>query len=390
MHILYDHQIFEMQSYGGISRYFYELINNSRRQNDVVAELIIKRTNNIYLNKDTFFKEQIQKINSYYDFIPHVRFKGKMRLYEILKKIGKIPDYKKINMDATIDKLKTGNFNIFHPTYYNDYFLDYLEKKPFVLTIYDMIYEIYPEFFYKYYDDIKMKQKLALKAQKIVTISNNTKKDIINFFEIDGNRIEVIYLASSIKDQFDVRENNFAAPIPGNYILFVGSRNGYKNFYFFIRAISNILKSDKDLNVVCAGGGAFSNEEKCFFEALEINKQLKNFDICDDKFLSFLYSNALFFIFPSLYEGFGLPILEAFSCGCPVISSNTGALMEIAGDAVIYFSPKDINSIYDTVREVINDSSLRKGLIKKGMNRIKEFTWEKTVEQTKRVYESII
>jgi len=395
MKILYDHQIFEMQSYGGISRYFYELIKNFKLNDSVEIILPIKKSNNIYL-KDTnlFSNYNIGPIKNFNDFLPNINFWGKGRLYNNLFKLGIIKDYKKINLENTIEILKKGNFDILHPTYYDDYFLEYLMGKAFVLTIHDMTHEIYPEYFPLFSKEIKLKRELSYKASKIIAVSKSTKKDIIKIFGIDEKKIEVIYHGCSLRFSQTINENSYnyinKNYIPENYLLFIGNRFNYKNFYFFLIAIKKILEKNKDINLVCAGGENFTQDEIQFFNNLNLQDRLFYFDINNDNFLSFLYNKAVAFVFPSLYEGFGLPILEAFSCGCPVILSNCSSLPEIAEDAAIYFNPKDINSIIEVVTEVINNSRLRELLKEKGLEQLKKFSWEKTIQMTKKVYESII
>ena len=203
-------------------------------------------------------------------------------------------------------------------------------------------------------------------------------------------KIKVIYLGSSLNvDDSTIDDGQILNKLPEKYILFVGNRATYKNFTFFITSISSLLKSDKDLNLVCAGGSNFSLEEKELFSQLKISKKLFYFSI-NDKFLTVLYKNAVAFVFPSLCEGFGIPILESFSCGCPNILANTTSLPEIAKDAAIYFKPKDSNSILEAVSKVIYDNDLRQDLIYKGCERLKDFSWEKAVLETLRVYESVL
>jgi len=367
MKVLYDHQIFTSQIYGGISRYFFELIKHFKNNNETKYELSLKYSNNYYL----------KKLNnlSYKTFLENYSFKGKYRLLNILnKKVSK-------------EYISKGDYDIFHPTYYDPYFLDYIGRKPFVLTIYDMIHEIYPEMFSSKDKTSERKKTLAQKATKIIAISENTKRDIIKFLGIGENKIEVIYLGNSFNINKDDKTINIMTP--RKYILFVGSRRGYKNFELFIEAISPLLNDDVKLNVVCAGGGKFND--------MEIEK-LKNLKIKDkvfyysgsDSVLAYLYQKAVAFIFPSLYEGFGIPILESFTFGCPAICSRTSSLPEVAGDAAIYFDPTDKLSILNNIHKVIYNDELKKQLISKGVERVKEFTWEKTAKKTKMLYEDIL
>lgn len=391
MKILYDHQIFEQQEYGGISRYFYELIKGFSKLLIDDTELALQYTNNYYLTNDPFYRAQFRRLKKYEEFLSNYRFKGKGKINYILRKIGLINYGFEKNLNFSKQKLRISNFDVFHPTYYNDYFLKYINKKPFILTIFDMTYEIFPNYFKDYEFITRMKKNLALKATKIVAISNNTKADIVKYFDIDEKKIEVIYLGNSFENLTENNDqiNDFLIYLPKKYILFVGNRSHYKNFTLFIEAIYKILNKDRDLYLVCAGGGAFTDEEIILFSNLGIKNQPLHYS-ADDKTLFNLYKNALAFIFPSLYEGFGIPILEAFYCGCPVILSNSSSLPEIAGDAAIYFDPQDRDSILESVSKVLFNDSLREILRHKGFERLKNFSWGKTILETKEIYNSIL
>jgi glycosyltransferase involved in cell wall biosynthesis len=169
----------------------------------------------------------------------------------------------------------------------------------------------------------------------------------------------------------------------------VGNRSGYKNFVFFIESIAGILYNHEDLHVVCAGSLPFTNEEKHFLTNLNLLNQVHHIKI-NDTILKNLYENARAFIFPSLYEGFGLPVLEAFSCGCPVLLSNSSSLPEVGGEGAIYFDPYDSASLTDALENLISDDYLRKQLALKGCERLKLFSWQKTANETKSVYENLI
>ena len=367
MKILYDHQIFTNQIYGGISRYFFELMKNFENDNRIKYDLSLRYSKNHYLNKYNDLKRK--------PFFKNFTFRGKYRLINILNK----------NISKKL--LIKGDYDIFHPTYYDPYFLKFLDVKPFVLTIYDMIHEIYPEMFSSKDETSKRKNLLAQKATKIIAISENTKKDIIKLYNMSENKIEVIYLANSINPNKSTDDINI--DLPKKYILFVGSRSIYKNFNLFIEAISPLLIEDTELNVVCVGGGNFKEMEKEKFKKLNIVDKIFQYSVSDN-ILAYIYQKAIAFVFPSLYEGFGIPILESFACSCPVIASNISSLLEVAGDAAIYFDPTDKLSILNNIQKVIYDDELRNQLVYKGSQRVKEFTWKKTAHQTKKLYEGIL
>lgn len=149
------------------------------------------------------------------------------------------------------------------------------------------------------------------------------------------------------------------------------------------------MKNDDSLNLVCVGGGGFEESEKALLKSLDIDKRTYQYSI-DDNTLGEFYRNAVAFVYPSLYEGFGIPILEAFTCECPVVLSNSSCFPEVAEDSAVYFNPVDEVSIKEAVEKVIYDEDLRKKLKYKGIQRVKSFSWEKTAQETELLYKSIL
>lgn len=366
MKVLFDHQTFTLQEYGGISRYFFELYNRFN-QIDHLSETPLMFSNNAYLNANNS-----EKVKS---FFPSKKFKGKLRVQET------------INRYHSITKIKEGDFDVFHPTYYNPYFLNHLKGKPFVVTFLDMIHEKFKE---KYPvlmqdDQIYNNKKLLLKhANKIIAISESTKRDIMEIFDITGENIEVVYLGSSM----DGSEVSPTPLIEKPYLLFVGNRSLYKNFEFYLESVSEILTSHQ-ITMVCAGGGNLTSEEIKLIERLGLNHLVMFFPI-NDKILINLYTYAEAFVFPSLYEGFGIPVLEAFSCKTPCLLSKGGSLEEVGGEAAIYFDGTNAKEIREKLNLLLSDKLLRDSLVKKGTERLKQFSWDKTFDQTLSIYKSII
>jgi len=366
LHVLYDSQVFSRQEYGGISRYFHELIHHLAKHKDILVELNVKFSNNSYIKYNDIFKGR--------SFFPNKYFIGKYRLLEYSNILFELPSITKKRYD------------IFHPTYYNPYFIKLLGRKPYVLTVYDMIHERFGEIQKIDRKLSERKRYLSRHAKKIIAISENTKKDLIQHFGVDPEKIKVIYLGTSVPLD---PTNCKTPPLPEEYILYVGIRSYYKNFARFIRSMAMILKRDERLSIVCAGGGKFNPKEIELFKELGIRERVHNYSPTDN-LLWCLYRNAKVFVFPSLYEGFGIPVLEAFACGCPVALSNSSSLPEIAREAALYFDPMDLTSIGSTVSKTIYDNNLRSILIQKGLERVKDFSWEKNTLETKEIYQSII
>jgi glycosyltransferase involved in cell wall biosynthesis len=367
MKVFFDHQIFTEQTHGGISRYFFELMDEFESHDEKLISSTIF-SNNEYLR----FSNKRSSI----PFFPNTHFKGKIRLMNGVNKC---------NSERI---LRNGNYDVFHPTFYDPYFLKSIGGKPFVITVYDLINEKFKDRFdyLKLEEDItNNKYLLMTEASKIIAISESTKKDIVDFYQIDKNKIEVIYLGNSLLKKSD----NEAAIFNFEYVLFVGKRSMYKNFLFTIKSVHHLLKKYK-LKFVCFGGGRFSMQEIELIQKLELQEYVIHYNKYDDNSLHNLYSNALFFIFPSLYEGFGLPLLEAFSSNCPVLSSDAGSLKEIGGNAAVYFDPINKESLYSRFLEMIESEEIRSNAAMKGHLRLKDFSWEKTFSETINVYNSVL
>ena len=364
MKILYDHQIFSSQKFGGISRYFYELIKRIGSENSDISSYY---SINQYTNSDINFKSKF--------FFENIKFKGKIRLLNIINEV------------ITKNVIKKKEFDIYHPTYYKPFFLDSLRGKPYIVTVHDMIHEKFKNEFSEDDDSIINKKTVIINASKIIAISNNTKNDLISILGIDEKKIEVIYHGNSMESKKYTKLNS---SFPENYFLFVGQRfNKYKNFKIFVKVMSKILKENSKFTLICAGGGKFTDTEISMFKELNIEKRVCNYNI-QDELLGQLYSNAIAFIFPSYYEGFGIPILEAFACRCPLICSDTSCFPEIAQDAALYFDPYSEQAIYNTVKTIIDNQDLREILIQRGAKRLKYFSWEKTAKETLQVYKEIL
>ncbi len=386
MKILYEHQIFSQQRYGGISRYFFELMSEYEKNTEISYQLSLKATDNAYLRGSKIFKE-IKRGENPEDFFRGLNFKGSKALHKIFAHLGLSQEQMFLNKKESIKTIKGGDFDILHPTYYDPYFLKYLAGKPFVLTVHDMIHEIYLNKYFKKSDPVlKRKNFLALKADRIIAVSENTKIDIMKFYNIEGGKIDVVHHGSSL--EYKKSKENYS--LPNKYILFVGDRHFYKNFIFFLNSLQPLLKSDPNLHILCVGSKPFNEDEVSLLKALKINKQVIHKPIENDEMLAQSYYNALCFVFPTLYEGFGIPILEAFSCDCPAVLSNTSSLPEVAADAAVFFDPEDENSLRDSVGDLIYNQNLRTEFILKGRQRLKSFSWKKCALETKKVYEKVL
>ncbi|MDP2364467.1 MAG: glycosyltransferase, partial [Ignavibacteria bacterium] len=156
-----------------------------------------------------------------------------------------------------------------------------------------------------------------------------------------------------------------------------------------ILAVEPLLKEQNDLFLIAAGGGGFTKQEYKYFESKRLENKIL-FRDADDASLATLYSNALAFIFPTLYEGFGIPVLEAMNCDCPVVMSNTSSLPEVGGEAAIYFDPTNIDDMTEKIGSVIYNKDLREELVKKAAMQRNKFSFEKTALDTKKIYKKLL
>ena len=368
MTIQYDHQIFCEQQFGGISRYFYELIKGASQIEGIKTILDVKYSDNVFLQK-------LQPDNSW---LTHAKFKGKRDLVRF------------INYYNTKLATRKNKFDIFHPTYFNSSCIQNSHGKPMVITVLDLIDEKYhvknPEFS----SLIKHRKKTIGAAQYIIAISENTKKDIIDYFGIAPEKVKVTYLGNSLEPaeiaSFEKTTTNHSP-----YLLYIGSRKGlHKNFENFMLAMGEVLKSEKEISLVFGGGGAFTPEEKKLFDKLSIHQRVFQVPIMNDSVLIGLYKNASLFIYPSLYEGFGLPILEAFSCGTACVISKGSSIEEVGLNAAAYFDPTSPEEMAKEILHLYKNQKLQSELIAAGLLRSKDFNWQNTVKETLATYQLLI
>lgn len=379
--LLYDYQAFAMQTHGGVSRCFIELYKHL--PGSVNAQIAIKESDNVYIKDIEGVKPAHDRYNKF--VCPHDFWgKGHLHLwYDKLTHGGYYPNY---NKSYSIELLQKGEFDVFHPTYFSDYFHPYLNGKPFVLTIHDMIPELYPQYFAR--DDIQivMKKKLAPLASAIIAVSENTKKDIIRILGIPDNKIHVIYHGCSFPHT-SKREVQISNP----YILYVGDRNGYKNFDLFVKYVSPFLRSHAEMCIICTGS-PFNTKEIELFSKYDVGERFVHYWVStDDEFFS-LYHRALCFVYTSEYEGFGIPILEAYQADCPVLLNKASCFPEIAGDAAIYFTMTfDESDIVNKLEYIYSmNTGERDVLLKKQRERLTLYSWDKSAMKLVEVYKSIL
>jgi len=384
--VLYDHQAFQMQRFGGVSYYYARIIEGLAAS--VEASVSVRRSGNEYL--DGLRSRLVYPVrNSGFieDFMFGVNFPGKNRAYAARNSLFPRFDASALNSAASLEAIRRGKCDLFHPTYYDPYFLDAIQDLPYVLTVHDCTHEQYPEFFGASDRTFHDKKAVLDRAARIIAISETTKRDLSRFYGIDGSRIDVVYHGID-RMEAPSRPMGDALRLPDRYLLYTGQRFHYKNWLFFVRAIAEVLLSYADLKLVCTGPD-FSPGEKDYLADLGLSDRVVHLRSAFED-LPLLYSNAIAFVFPSLSEGFGLPILEAMAAGCPALLADIPVMREIGSAAALYFSPKDMDSIRACVTSVVDDPELRRSLTLKGKARAADFLWGTACAKTLEVYRKAV
>ena len=359
--ILYDFQVFWQQNFGGVSRYHVELMNISKQQNCFNIEILAWAVKNFYLNKN---------INKYADLLKSLI--GKKKIYTLNKVLTK-------------QNQKNKHYDIIHPSWYDPYIYSYKGESKIVITIHDMIHELFWKDTQK--NEIARKKYAIYNSDAIIAISKNTKKDILKLYpDIPSDKISVIYHGTS---HLPAMRKPDTFLVPEKYILFVGGRHEYKRGMFVAKALRGVLNKYRDVKVLYIGGGKFNESELECIRKFNLADRVMQEDV-DDQTLAYLYAKAVCFIYPSLYEGFGLPILEAFDNNCPVICANNSSLPEVGGKAALYFENEDEEKLAQLVESLLTDELKRKKCIALGKKRSEDFTWEKCFEETCEVYRKVL
>jgi len=363
--IEFDFQIFCRQSVGGVSRYFSSLATELAALQSFDVQIVAPLHVNDYLR-------QVTSVSIY----------GRA--------LRKPPYSARVLTLANLFLLRfwrpEGRPDVVHQTFYNKSHA-VIPKCPVITTVHDLIHELRPNEFSRADNMEKHKRQAIMRADRVICVSDYTKKDLIERYGISEGKLTTIYHGSSLPS---VDDNDKLRPIKDPYLLYVGRRSGYKNFKAALEALSRLRDAFRDFKLVCFGGRAPTRSELEDMSRLGIPMNRVIFTSGDDHHLVRYYRHATALIFPSLHEGFGLPVLEAMSFGCPVICSSVTSIPEVGGDAVMYFDPHNVESIADAFRRTLYDSQMLADLKKRGIDRARLFSWKKCALETADVYRSVL
>jgi glycosyltransferase involved in cell wall biosynthesis len=361
MKIAYDHRIFCGQRYGGISRYFCEIATRIARIQGCEVKIYAP------LHINIFAKNVPQVLGVFTPAIPKTQ-----RLRQAL------------NGEIVRRSLAQDPPDIVHETYYGERGVA-PHSSQVVVTIHDMIHERFPQLMPPHDLTARYKAAAARRADHIICVSQNTRTDVIDILGVCPDKVSVVYLASSLS----ARKQPETQPAKSRpFILYVGVRAGYKNFDGLLKAYANSSLLKQDFDLICFGGPRFTPEENCEMKALGLQGNVLRMS-GDDECLCHLYASATCLVYPSLYEGFGIPIAEAMACECPVLCSGTSSMTEVAGDAAQYFDPYDSDNMRAAIENVVNSNDAPSDLRSRGRRRAAQFSWERCAKHTLEIYSSL-
>ncbi|MFZ2206367.1 MAG: glycosyltransferase family 1 protein [Microgenomates group bacterium] len=272
----------------------------------------------------------------------------------------------------------------FSPAHYIPRFCPYKT----VVTIHDLSYIYFPNEFLKkdLYQLTHWTSYAIEKSVKIISVSKTTKKDILKEYPNTDNKVAIIYNGYAEEVMPNPKKTERRPP----YFLYLGTIQPRKNIKFMILAFSQFIKSHPEYQLIIAGKmGWLSEDVVPYVNSLGLNKTVLFPGFVSEEEKNNLYRNAAAYILPSLYEGFGIPLLEAMSHSCPVISSFKSSLPEVGGEACLYFDPNDSVDLVEKMELIVSDKKMRNDLIKKGLQRTKTFSWIKAGEETLALLQSI-
>jgi glycosyltransferase involved in cell wall biosynthesis len=366
--IVFDTQIFSLQQFGGISRYICALAEHLTEKPGVEVQILAPLYVNQYLRE--LQASRLGMVRGAY--MPP------------LPRLGHwVAHFSKLLFALTA---KGAHPDIVHETYYSSE-PTYKGKAVRVLTVYDLIHEKFPKSFLQNDPLARNRAKAIQRADHIICISESTRRDLIEIYRVPESKLSVTYLGYDTLSASGLVASELVGAKP--YLLYVGSRHGYKNFDGLVRAFASSTALRAGTRIVCFGGGALTDAERTLLAQNKLSAEEVVQIGGNDERLAALYHGASAFIYPSKYEGFGIPPLEAMSLGCPVVCSKTSSIPEVVANAGEYFDPNDTDSMRYAVESVLESAARRQELIAMGNARVHTFSWERCAVETLAIYRKL-
>jgi glycosyltransferase involved in cell wall biosynthesis len=359
--IAVDHQVTSLQDAGGMSRYHYELARQLRGREGVAMDLLLGGESSVL----PFAELECDGV--------HVE-SWKSRLS---------PGYPRYAMNAVwtaaIAPLRE-RYDVYHASYQR--WEPAIRRRALVATHHDATQERFPELFRNAAAIRARKGRLYRRADLVICVSESAQQDLMEIYGVEEARTRLVHHGvTPVAETAGAFHDGDARP----YVLYVGSRSAYKNFFALVQAFA-MTDSAGAMRLVVAGGGAWSDVERAAIAEYALENRVVLLPRVDEARLGALYRAAALFVYPSLYEGFGLPPLEAMSAGCPVLVSRTSSLPEICGDAAHYFDPATKGALERELQRLLGDAALRIAKVEAGRARVGRYTWESAATGTLAVY----
>jgi glycosyltransferase involved in cell wall biosynthesis len=362
MRVLYDHQVFSLQDAGGASRYHFELIRNLQGLDEIAIEALLG------LHGSVMRFSSLQQVRT--------RVLGR----RTTMKPG-LSRYAINELLSAVAAPLRGRVDIYHPTLYRA--LPWVRRRGVVVTHHDCTHERFPHLFPNAASIMATKRKLFGQADAIVCVSASSQRDLLHFYDVPEAKTHVIHHGFA---PLGLVESGVEAGAP--YLLYVGSRASYKNFGLLLEAFSRSGLAGS-YRLLAVGGGEFTTQEQGQIASLQLTGSITLAPKADDATLARAYRDAALFVYPSMYEGFGFPPLEAMSMGCPVLVNRTSSLPEICGDAVFYFDSSDQEELSQRLQSIVKDKQGLADKRKLGEQQVKLYGWSRCAHATLAVYRQV-
>lgn len=369
MRILYDHQAFSLQSHGGITRVFSEIIRYLNTQPSITTDLMLGFS------------------DTRTDFTSLVSSRGR-----VIRPGAAIFNQNKLNyasneiFSALMAPL-LGKYDIYHSTYYR--FLPLIRSTRKVTTHHDCIQEWFPHLFRNSGEIIRLKKKMFHRADLIICVSAASKADLLHFYDVPAEKALVIHNGVSPMIRNASGKSELRNLLSGDFLLYVGARHSYKNFNGLLQAFA-VSSFKDDLTLLAIGGGPPSAEHLAIIQTYGLSGRVCFVPYASSAMLAEAYAEASLLIYPSRYEGFGMPPLEAASVGCVSLVAENPATTEICQNAVFYFDASNQDEFSRMLSVALTDTSGRADRLRRAKKLLETYTWEECARKTLGAYSSLL
>lgn len=381
LRVVVDGAIFEAEARGGISRVFHELLPRLSELDESLTLTLLYRAGALRQPLPSHPRIRPRWLP------PLRRYLRPGRLWDRL-----IPGGVRGLQDSLDARLVgSGEGEVWHSTYFTLPPPGWRGAQ--VVTVHDMIYERFPHLF----DDAWLESARARRercvraADAVIAISEATRSDLHRFHGIDRDRVLVVpHAHSPVFRRLEGEAGAAPTPTGRPFVLYVGNRSHYKSFDTLLEAYAR-WPGRAETDLVAVGGGAWSAEERARIRARSLDGSIHQMDGVPDETLCRLYNRAEAFVYPSLYEGFGLPLLEAMACGCPIVASDIPSTREVAGDVPLYFAPGDSDGLLAALAALDRAPGTdRADRVAGGLERAARFSWDTAAKETLAVYREVV